>query len=355
MARDPVLNRPEPITSEVESVPFTKRMAPADAVAALRAGAYVLVKDFYSSGLLVLAELKHAVRQQCPDETYAGQRASRAMFRELSHRLLLRVRDHRLLVRKAPAIGWLRILYSDTNEFMLPFVQVQGLNSAWQWYQNGISVPVLTEKIHPFYGTYFPTRFEHLELLDGWLTTYRGDRETAIDVGVGSGVITYQLLKHGFAKVRATDSNPNAIHGMKNAIAQKAIASRVELFGGDLFAECDELADLIIFNPPWLPLTAENDGLDRAMFYDDDLFPRFFAEALKRLNPGGRLVVLFSNLAQLTELAETNPIETEIEHGGRFRKELGMESKVNAASRKTRRNPRWRSQERVELWVLKPI
>ena len=65
-------------------------------------------------------------------------------------------------------------------------------------------------------------------------------------------------------------------------------------------------------------------------------------------------MLLFSNLAQVTHLTKTNPIEEELEKGGRFQKDLLVKSKVKAASHKTRRNQTWREDELVELWVLKP-
>ena len=348
-----VLNRPEPIVSEIEAVPFRKRMALQDAIEALVDGHHVLVKDFYSSGLLVLNELKRYVRHQYPDESYQGQRVNRAVFRDLSNRFLIQVKDHRLVVRKAPEIGWLKILYPEVNEFLIPFSQVQGLNSAWQWYLNGVPMPVLKNRIFPFYGTYFPTRFEHLQLLDQWLETYQGLKVTAIDVGVGCGVMTYQLLNHGLEQVTATDSNPNAIYGMKEDLGKKGITSEVKLRFGDLFAQSNTQADLIVFNPPWLPLATDSDGLDQAMYYDEDLFPRFFSEAHKYLKSDGRLVMLFSNLAQVTGLTKTNPIEEELENSGRFQKESLIKTKVNSASQKTSRNQNWREDELVELWVLK--
>lgn len=349
------LNRPEPIAAATEVIPYRKRVGPHVAVDDLVAGHFVLIKDFYSSGLLILGELKKYVNQHYADESYQGQRESRGVFRELSSRLLLQVKDGRLMARKSPEIGWLGILYSDTSEFLLPFVQVQGLNSAWQWRQKGISVPVLPSRIHPFYGTYFPTRFDHLLIFEDWLKEYEGSKASAIDVGVGSGVITYQLLNHGFEKITATDSNPNAIYGLKKAVEKKRLTSQVELLWGDLFSGNSHPADLIVFNPPWLPLAPENEGIDKAMFYDEDLFPRFFAEAVKHLNADGRLVLLFSNLARVSGLTKSNPIEAELETGGRFQKDLLAKAKVKAASKKTRRNQNWREEELVELWVLKSI
>ncbi len=259
-----------------------------------------------------------------------------------------------MLARKAPKIGWLSELYPDVKEFFIPLPQVQGLNSSWQWFQKGISIPTLKDKVFPYYGTYFPTRFEHLQLLEDWLESYAGSKEIAIDVGVGSGVITHQVLNHGFEKVRATDINPNAIYGMQQSLKGKCLTSRVELALGDLFANSELQADLIVFNPPWLPLEEGNKGIDQAMYYEPDMFPRFFAEAPKHLKPGGCLVLLFSNLAQITRQSKANPINEEIKHGGRFLKENLVRSKVRTGSNKTRRNQSWRGDELVELWVLKP-
>ncbi len=84
-----------------------------------------------------------------------------------------------------------------------------------------------------------------------------------------------------------------------------------------------------------------------------DLFPRFFAEAEKHLAADGRVVILFSNLAQITHTTENHPVEVELAEGGRFEKEVFVKQKVNPASKNTRRNQSWRTSERVELWVLK--
>ena len=103
-------------------------------------------------------------------------------------------------MKKGPTIGWLEKLYPASGDFLLTFPQIQGLNSAWQWYTNGIVIPVLRNKIHPYYGVYFPTRFEHLVLFDNWLKRYNGLKKTAIDIGIGSGILSLMLVKHGFQK-----------------------------------------------------------------------------------------------------------------------------------------------------------
>lgn len=346
-------DRPEPIISNIDVVPYRRRMDPEYAVEALIEGHTVLIVDFYGSGLRVLNALKDYLKNKYPDQTFKGQRNFRSAYREFSHRILVLVKANKLNLRKAPEIGWFEKLYPNLDEFLLPFPQVQGLNSSWQWYKKGISIPVLDEKLHPFFGTYFPTRFEHLLLFEKWLKKYDGEKKSAIDIGIGSGVISFQLLKHNFETVYGTDSNPNAIIGMNEG---KIIeSSKLILKYGDLFADCKTKTELIVFNPPWIPASQNIEGLDKAIYYDDDLFPRFFIEAKKHLKANGKVVLLFSNLAQITNTTEIHPIESELINGGRFQKELMIQKKVRLASKKTQRNQNWRGEERVELWVLKSV
>ena len=346
-------NRPKPITSDIDVVAYKRQMDPQIAIEALVNKEYVLVMDFYSSGLLILNELKKYLKAIHSAKSFKGQRNFRSVFQRLSQRLLVLVVNNKLSVRKAPAIGWLQTLYPDLDEFLLPFPQVQGLNSSWQWYEKGISIPVLENKIYPFFGTYFPTRFEHLKLFDNWLNNYRGKKKSAIDIGIGCGVLSFQLIKHGFDKIYGTDTNPNAIIGVYEALTEHKLSSKLELIHGDLFANCKAKVDLIVFNPPWLPAVHNVEGLDNAIYYDDELFPRFFEEAKKHLNADGRVVLLFSNLARITKNSERHPIETELLEGGRFQKELFVQEKVGTASKSTTRDQNWRSSEMVELWILK--
>lgn len=345
-------NRPEPIITNIEVVPFKHRMNPQMAIDALLDGYYVLVTDFYSSGLSLLNELKTYLGNSFSGESFQDQREFRSEFRKLSNRILLKINNSKLNVRKAPEIGWLKILYPELNEFLLSFTQVQGLNSSWQWYKKGIFVPVIKRKIYPWFGTYFPTRFEHLELFDEWLKKYYEIKKSAIDVGCGSGILSFQMLNHGFEKIYGTDSNPNAIIGINEVLVKNNLKTKIDLFYGDLFANCNIKTELIVFNPPWIPASYETEGLDNAIYYNNDLFPRFFTEAKKHLNPNGKIVILFSNLAQVTKVTNQHPIE-DILSTGEFQKELFLQKEVQSASKNTKRNQNWRSLEKVELWVLK--
>ena len=101
-----------------------------------------------------------------------------------------------------------------------------------------------------------------------------------------------------------------------------------------------------------MPQAHDLDSIDEAIYYNETLFPDFFEGAKQRLLPDGKLVLLFSNLAQITNATEDHPIEKELAEGGRFKLEKCFKKKVKLSSKKTTRDQHWRSSEEVELWVL---
>ena len=347
------INKPAPtIAPEVQLESFNRFADIELTIKSLEAGKPVLITAFYSNGLVLLKALKAYLSEKLSSQSFQEQRTYRSEYRRLSNLILIKIVDHKLVVKKAPSIGWLEKLYPDTKDFLLSFPQIQGLNSAWQWYQNGVSIPVLRNKIHPYYGTYFPTRFDHLVLFDNWLKRYDGPKKTAIDVGIGSGVLSFQMIKYGFQKVFGTDTNPNAIVGLTESMGETKLSRKIELDFGHLFGKFEKQTELIVFNPPWLPESNHIDGIDEAIYYNKNLFPDFFAAAKQRLLPAGKLVLLFSNLAQITNVTKEHPIEKELAEGGRFQLEKCLKKTVKTASNKTKRDQHWRSSEVVELWVL---
>jgi len=355
MIKDLEVNKPEPIEHEKKTKSFNRGTDVQLTIEALKAGNPILITEFYSNGLSLLRELHSHLNRTYPNKSFQEQREFRAEYHRLSNLILIEIADHKLIAKKSPKIGWLEKLYPETSDFFLSFPQVQGLNSAWQWYLKGISIPVLRNKIHPYYGTYFPTRFEHLELFDNWLKRYKGPKKSAIDVGIGSGVLSLQMIKHGFQKVFGTDTNPNAIVGLAEFMGDTKLSRKIELDFGHLFGKWEKQTELIVFNPPWLPKSHDLDRIDEAIYYNENLFPGFFAEAKKRLLPEGKLVLIFSNLAQVINVTEEHPIEKELADGGRFQLEKYLKKSVKSSSEKTKRDRHWRSSEEVELWVLTNI
>ncbi len=346
------VNKPSPISMGRNQITFHHGTDTALAIENMILGKTILINDFYNDGLSLLQDLHNYLKGKLPTKSLKDQHQYRSEYFKLSNLILLEIIDQKLSVKKSPTIGWLEIFYPENNHFFLTFPQIQGLNSAWQWYKNGISIPVLRNKMHPYYGTYFPTRFEHLVLFDNWLKRYTGSKKTAIDVGVGSGVLSFQMVQQGFQKVYATDINPNAIVGLRTFMGTTKLSRKIELYFGHLFGTLEKQSELIVFNPPWLPKINDAGGMDDAIYYDKNLFPDFFAAAKKRLLPEGKLVLIFSNLAQITNLTTEHPIETELAEGNRFQLERCLKKTVRPASEKTKRDQYWRSLEEVELWVL---
>lgn len=352
MISDIEVNKPEPLSISKNQKSFKHGADFGPAIEDLLQGKSVLINEFYNDGISLLKALHKYLKLKLPNKSFKEQQDYRAEYFRLSNLILLEIVNQKLCTKKAPSIGWLEKLYPENDHFYLTFPQIQGMNSAWQWYENGISIPVLRNKIHPYYGTYFPTRFEHLVLFDNWLKRYKGPKKTAIDVGIGCGVLSLQMVQHGFQKVFGTDINPNAIVGLEEFMGTTKLSRKIELDFGHLFGRWEKQTELIVFNPPWLPEVLDSDSLNPAMHYNENLFPDFFAAAKKRLLPEGKLVLIFSNLAQITNVTTEHPIETELAKGNRFQLEKCYKKTVKAASSKTKRDQHWRSSEEVELWVL---
>lgn len=348
------VDRPNIITSKVEGISYYRKMDTKATVKEMIAGKTVIVEEFYSNGLEILAELKKRLKLKLKDKGFKGEREYRAAFRTASHRLLIKVENNKLAVKKCPDIGWLEILYPDVSDFYVSFPEVQGMNSSWQWYKKGIEIKTLDITIKPYYGTYFPTRFDHLKLFDKWLKKYDGPKNNVIDMGVGSGILSFQLIQNGFEDILAVDTNKNAIIGVEEESKRLGYEDKISVKHSDLFENCEKKANLIVFNPPWLVAKHKlEEGIDKAMYYEKDLFPRFFEEAKKHLTPEGKIVLVFSNLTQIVDDENSHPIINELKKNNRYRKDLHLRRDVRASSRRTKRLDS-RETEKVELWVLSP-
>lgn len=346
--------RPEPLLPSPSVSAIDRSHDWNSSARALASGDQLLVTDLYSTGLNTLAALRRLLESRHPDlRDFASEREFRGDYQRASQNLLAPIKSQQLALDKAPEIGWFGELYRDCVDFLLPYPQIQGLNSSWQWYVKGIEIPVLHRRLFPFYGTYFPTRFDHLELFDNWLQNYTGPRELACDVGTGCGVLSLQLAQAGFARIIATDSNTNAVESVRRELVRHPPGCEVELLEADLFAPRGEQLELIVFNPPWLRGVARS-PIDEAIYYDDTLFERFFDLARSRIAAEGRLVLLFSNLQLSADSATPHPIQQELESGGRFLLVDHKKRQVQKASAKTRRRKRDPTNEFVELWELAP-
>ena len=124
-----------------------------------------------------------------------------------------------------------------------------------------------------------------------------------LDLCTGSGVIAVSLAReYPAAQVVATELSPAAAALARRNAARNAVADRVDVREGDLFAPVrGERFDLIAANPPYIaspviptlspevrrePVIALDGGPDGLAFYD-----RICAQARGHLAPGGAIVL----------------------------------------------------------------
>jgi SAM-dependent methyltransferase len=338
------LHRPEPVLRH-RAEPVDRNVPAAQAAAWLRAGRTLIVTDRFGTGLDILAALRAQLGEPDEDAGYVAKRTFRDAFQAASKRLLAPIANRKVALAGAPAPGFLAELYPDHADFALPVEDARVLSSAWEWYEKGVHFPVLGYRLHPFFGTYIPARMEHLELFGTWLAKYKGARDRAIDVGTGSGVLALQLAKAGFRHVLATDINPNAIESVTRQLQRLPTAPPIALEHTDLLGSDRGPIDLVVSNPPWMKGEVGR-TLDLAMYFQDGFFERFFAQARERLAPGGRVVLVFSNILELSQPDVPHPIRSELDRG-RFTLVEKLTRRVKPLRRRTR--------EKVEVWELAAV
>lgn len=340
----PPFLRPSP-RDATGAVPVDAHRDPRRAAERLLEGDTLVVSDRYGTGAEILHALAHQLGPPSPGAPFAARRAFELEHREAARRLLAPVVDHEVALQGARSSGFLAELYPELRRLHLPLVDLQELQGAWERYTEGQELAVLGARLHPFYGTYVPTRTEHLELFGTWLSRWQGARRAAVDVGTGCGVLALMLCKAGLEAVLATDSSPNAVESLRRDLERLAPPELpIALRTGDLLCGTRRPADLVVFNPPWTRGRVAS-LVDRALVYEDPaLFERFFDQALEALAPEGRVVMLFSNIASLLTPEEPHPIEVELARG-RLRLVDRLQRRVKGrGGRKTR--------EQVEVWEL---
>lgn len=337
----------QPINEVTPGMHFRKILA------LLRNGKTVCLTGTYGFALTFYSWLKKQNNFKFLVKDYQSSRKNRETLRLMTANLMIRVQDHRAALEKAPDIPWLPDFYPEHKDFLIRFSDFLGMNGAWQWYSNGIKFPVLEDKMHPFYGVYFPTRYEHLLLFDKWLAKNTGFTK-ALDIGTGCGVLALMMLKHGIPFVHTTDINPNAVYSAalefeRNKLLSKTIIEQASFTGS---YEPDG-NDLIVFNPPWIPAQTSTE-LDLATYYDPGFFEKFFSSVHTKMRSDTTLVLLFSDFAKVAGINSQHPIETEIQNKTRF---LPVEKLEAPITQKPSKRKTWleeiRKREKVELWVMK--
>ena len=134
-----------------------------------------------------------------------------------------------------------------------------------------------------------------------------------LEIGTGCGLISLEACRRG-ANVICTDINLFAVKLTKKNIENNKhiLKGTIEVRKGDLFSviRSDELFDLIIFNPPYLP-TTKKEKIDKWFDLATDggndgqfVIKRFIKDVKKYLNSSGRAYFIFSSLSNRKKLED---------------------------------------------------
>ena len=214
--------------------------------------------------------------------------------------------DYRIPLRRAPDVqaactqAWGP---ADGTARVIALRELQGIVSAYEWRKNGVQIPALQtlggyDRIHPHYGVFSPVRGEYVDLVAQAPLPATATQTAAVawDIGTGTGVLAAVLARRGVPKVIATDHAARALACAQDNVQRLGVAAQVQLCNVDLFPPGH--ADLIVCNPPWLPVRATT-SLEQAVYDPDSRMLRGFLAGLgARLRPGGEGWLILSDLAE---------------------------------------------------------
>ncbi len=127
----------------------------------------------------------------------------------------------------------------------------------------------------------------------------KGDR--VLEIGPGSGIISIHCAIAG-GHVTCVDINEDAIAITKHN-AERNDVSLENILVGDMFQPVKGVWDVIVFNPPYLPMeTAQRDHRWDGGMRGDETILRFLKEVCEHLDPEGRLYFCCSDLSPMEEI-----------------------------------------------------
>ena len=204
--------------------------------------------------------------------------------------------DYTIALRRAPDVALAcNEAYGRPGEaFVASLRELLGVIGAHEWRKNGVEIPALGARIHPWYGVFSPIRGEYLQLVaDAPLPSAT---RLAFDIGTGTGVLAALLAKRGVPRIVATDMDARALSCARENLHRLGFDDAVEVVEADLFPAGQ--ADLIVCNPPWLP-GRPSSAIEHAIYDPDSRMLRGFLTGLAaHLAPGGEGWLILSDLAE---------------------------------------------------------
>jgi methylase of polypeptide subunit release factors len=148
--------------------------------------------------------------------------------------------------------------------------------------------------------------------------TRSADEIRALDMGTGTGILGFVAAKRGAAKVVLTDISPNAVENAKLNVQRLGLQDFTEVRGpADLFESVKgEVFDIIIFNPPWI-LGEPKTLYDKAIYDEEQqIITKFLSQVNEYLAPHGKLLLIYSDISQLTGEGSLDKINELLKQNG---------------------------------------
>jgi len=238
-----------------------------------------------------------------PMAFHSHRQAQAQRSRVLNQLLLLLDGQYQLNLRRAPdvrvaceqAIGPV-----DGRVRVLSLRSLQGMIGAHEWRKNGVIVPALgveNNRIHAHYGVFSPVRGEYLALVANAPLPLALQRyPLAIELGVGTGVLSAVLVRRGVTHVLATDVSERALVCALENLTRLNVDNKVTLLNTNAYPP--DKAGLVVCNPPWLP--ARPTSLLEQAVYDENsgMLRGFLAGLSAHLVLGGEGWLILSDLAE---------------------------------------------------------
>lgn len=202
---------------------------------------------------------------------------------------------HVVPLRRAPDVAEACELVYGAGDapYVASMRELLGLIGAYEWRKKGVEIPVLGERIHPWYGVFSPVRGEYIELVAKQALP---STALAFDVGTGTGVLAALLAQRGVKRVVGTDQDPRALGCARENIARLGLDGQVEIVDADLFPA--GRAPLVVCNPPWVPARPSS-PIEHAVFDPDSRMLHGFLNGLAaHLEPGGEGWLILSDFAE---------------------------------------------------------
>lgn len=98
----------------------------------------------------------------------------------------------------------------------------------------------------------------------------KNNLKSALDIGTGTGILACTIAKYTLSKSTALDVSDNALKIAEGNIKNLDLSEKVKTLKSNLFEKVSEKYDLIVSNPPYIPLS-EKATIQKEVTFDPDL------------------------------------------------------------------------------------